>query len=289
MVKYIQIILQYVYPKRYEKMLPERVKENFSKNLENNLKNIEENSTEMYNILLKQKDSFVYNLNNKMYEIISNILKEYNVYRGFKKIACFSTDYKSTTMWGHYADGGNGFVIEYDMTEVIKKCNMNCNVETIKKCGTFGLNYLLAPVIYREKNYDGTDLLIQTIMYNILNDIFSSNETESEVKYFDYDTLFSLKLILNKNDVWNNEKEWRLIANLNSKTELCKPECILKCKPKKVYLGINMKEEHRNKIIAICKEKNIEYDEMQVNFFSADYSLESRTYFKENSKPLISI
>jgi hypothetical protein len=162
---------------------------------------------------------------------------------------------------------------------------MNCNKESLKKCNKLGLNYLLAPVIYREKSYDGTDYLIQEIMYNILSSIFTSEE----IKYFNNDTLFYLKLILNKSKEWEYEKEWRLMANFQLKTEQLTPECILKCKPKKVFLGAKMDKINREKIIEICKEKNIEYEEMQINYLSNDYSIETKSYFEKNNKPLIQV
>ena len=50
-----------------------------------------------------------------------------------------------------------------------------------------------------------------------------------------------------------------------------------------------MKEENRKKIIEICKRKNIEYDEMLVNYLSNDYSIETKSYLEKNNKPIIKL
>ena len=283
--KYVENIYQFGYPDRYGKMFSPNLKENFDKNLEENLKNKELMTEKLYDIFNNIKNNFIVNLNNNLSKLIIEIYKNIDIYRSYSKIACFSTTYNSTLMWGHYADGHKGFVVEYDMNEIIEKCIMNCNKESLKKCNKLGLNYLLAPVIYREKSYDGTDYLIQEIMYNILSSIFTSEE----IKYFNNDTLFYLKLILNKSKEWEYEKEWRLMANFQLKTEQLTPECILKCKPKKVFLGAKMDKINREKIIEICKEKNIEYEEMQINYLSNDYSIETKSYFEKNNKPLIQV
>ena len=56
-------------------------------------------------------------------------------------------------------------------------------------------------------------------MYNFLSIIFNSNNSNEQIQFSDTDTLFYLKLILNKSEAWSYEKEWRLVANLQSKTE----------------------------------------------------------------------
>lgn len=285
----IESISKFGYPDRYEKMLPEEKRKIFIENLKENLENKELATEKLYNFFSSNEINFINNLNNELVNLIKDIYINIDLYRSFKKIACFSTDYKSSLMWGHYADGNKGFVIEYNLSELIKKCSMKCKKENLKKCDSLGLNYLLVPVIYRKNSYDGTDFLIQNIMYNFLSIIFNSNNSNKQIKYFDTDTLFYLKLILNKSEAWSYEKEWRLVANLQSKTEQFTPECILKCRPKKIFLGARMKEENRKKIIEICKRKNIEYDEMLVNYLSNDYSIEAKSYLEKNDKPIIKL
>lgn len=286
---YIENYFQFGYPDRYGKMLPPSIKESFDKNLEENLKNKELMAEKLYEFFNSIKNSFVDNLNKNLEILIEKINNNIEIYRSFKKIACFSTTYRSALMWGLYADEKKGFVVEYDMSEIIKKCPMTCNKENLKNCSKLGLNYLLAPVIYRKQSYDGTDYLIQEIMYNMLSNIFILEKSEERIKYFNNDILLPLKLILNKSDVWKNEAEWRLIANLQLETKQFTPECILKCKPKKIFLGEKMTKNNRERIIKICNEKNIEYEETQNNYFSNSYSIETKSYFEKNNKPLIKI
>lgn len=287
--EYVEKLLKFGYPYEYKNMIPSEAKKSFSKNLEEGLKNKKLAIEKLYDFFDSNKVNFINNLNILLGDLIEKIYKNIDLYRSFKKIACFSTDYKSSLMWGHYADGNKGFVIEYNLSELIKKCSMKCKKENLKKCDSLGLNYLLVPVIYRKNSYDGTDFLIQNIMYNFLSIIFNPNNTNEQIKYFDTDTLFYLKLMLNKSEAWSYEKEWRLVANLQLKTEQFTPECILKCKPKKIFLGARMKEENRKKIIEICKRKNIEYDEMLVNYLSNDYSIETKSYLEKNNKPIIKL
>ena len=287
--EYVEKLLKFGYLYEYKNMIPSEAKKSFSKNLEEGLKNKKLAIEKLYDFFDSNKVNFINNLNILLGDLIEKIYKNIDLYRSFKKIACFSTDYKSSLMWGHYADGNKGFVIEYNLSELIKKCSIKCKKENLKKCDSLGLNYLLVPVIYRKNSYDGTDFLIQNIMYNFLSIIFNSNNSNDQIKYFDTDTLFYLRLILNKSEAWSYEKEWRLVANLQSKTEQFTPECILKCKPKKIFLGARMKEANKKKIIEICKRKNIEYDEMLVNYLSNDYSIETKSYLEKNNKPIIKL
>lgn len=273
------------YSDRYGNMLSLEVKKEFEENLMKNIKNKDKTIKMAKEIYELNKKEYIAYLNNLIGRIIEGIYRNFNIYRNIRKIACFSTDYKSMLMWGHYADGHKGFVAEYNMKEIIKKCKFECNVEQLKNCSKLGLDFLLVPVIYRENSYDGTDYLLQNIVYHILQNAYSSEK----VSYFDHDKLFALRLILNKSKDWEYEKEWRLVANIKSEIELGVPECILKCRPKKVLLGAKMKIEDKKRIINICKEKNIEYDEMQNNIFSKKYIVETKSNLEKNNKSLIKI
>ena len=101
-------------------MILSEAKKSFSKNLEDGLKNKKLAIEKLYDFFNSNKVNFINNLNILLGNLMEKIYKNIDLYRSFKKIACFSTDYKSSLMWGHYSDGNKGFVIEYDLSELKK-------------------------------------------------------------------------------------------------------------------------------------------------------------------------
>lgn len=283
--EFINILNENGYPSRFGKMLSPETKLNFDKNISEILKYKESNMEQIKKYIRDFGKIFINEVLNKEAEYLLNeIFRNNNIYRGFKKIACFTTNYESELMWGHYADSSKGFVIEYDLTEIINSCNFECG-DNIRGCQNLGLNYLLAPVIYKETRYDATDYLVQYLMFNTLSKI----ENQDNPRYFELDKLLYLKLLLYKSKEWKYENEWRLIGKTTNETIFEKPECILKCKPKKIYLGTKITTENKKKIIDICKKENILYDDMQIDYLGNEYSIKSKKYFEENNKPILKV
>lgn len=75
-----------------------------------------------------------------------------------RNIACLSEDNLSTVMWGHYADGHKGFAIEYDFKSQQTECEIVCDNKAV--CSNFALKLPIAPIIYSEKRFDASKLLI---------------------------------------------------------------------------------------------------------------------------------
>lgn len=162
-------------------------------------------------------------------------------------------------MWGYYTDNYQGFVIEYDFSEIIKNQILEFKDNKLE------FNYFIAPIIYTTERFDMTDILIQELVFNMLNSSLYDFEIKKGLKYFDIDKLLDIKIIFNKLDKWKHEKEWRLIINSKNYKKDGKAELIVKCNPTKVYLGMRMKEEDKNKIIEICKKNSIEYETFKQN------------------------
>ncbi|WP_122894117.1 DUF2971 domain-containing protein [Arcobacter peruensis] len=158
------------------------------------------------------------------------ILKDFNEkYRNKLKISSFSENHKSLLMWGHYANNHQGFCIEYDLS------SMNDN-ENLKK--------YLFPVKYSNERFDITDFYID----NVIN---------KEAK----DTNRLIHSVLYNSEDWEYEKEWRFViteSEYDSKT-------VSTPKPKAIYLGSQIKEEHKEQFIKVCKENDIDVYQMKLD------------------------
>lgn len=158
------------------------------------------------------------------------ILKDFNErYRNKLKISSFSEDHKSLLMWGHYANNHQGFCIEYNLS------SMDDN-ENLKK--------YLFPVTYSNERFDITDFYID----NVIN-------KESK------DTNRLIHSVLYKSEDWEYEKEWRFViteSEYDGKT-------VSTPKPKAIYLGSQIKEEHKEQFIKVCKENNIDVYQMKLD------------------------
>lgn len=158
------------------------------------------------------------------------ILKDFNErYRNKLKISSFSEDHKSLLMWGHYANNHQGFCIEYNLS------SMDDN-ENLKK--------YLFPVTYSNERFDITDFYID----NVIN-------KESK------DTNRLIHSVLYKSEDWEYEKEWRFViteSEYDGKT-------VSTPKPKAIYLGSQIKEEHKEQFIKVCKKNNIDVYQMKLD------------------------
>ena len=158
------------------------------------------------------------------------ILKDFNEkYRNKLKVSSFSEDNKSLLMWGHYANNHQGFCIEYDLS------SMDDN-ENFKK--------YLFPVKYSNERFDITDFYID----NVIN---------KEAK----DTNRLIHSVLYKSEDWEYEKEWRFViteSEYNGKT-------VSTPKPKSIYLGSQIKEDHKEQLIKVCKENDIDVYQMKLD------------------------
>lgn len=85
------------------------------------------------------------------------------------------------------------------------------------------------------------------------------------------DVYVLIKILLTKSTDWKYEKEWRLFKLQTDYFD--KHRCITKLKPSAVYLGINMTEDNKQRIIKICTEQNIPCYQMIPEYFSAAYEI----------------
>lgn len=117
------------------------------------------------------------------------------------RIGCLSEEEKSILMWSHYANNNQGICLEYDLS--------NCNVTD-----------LLYPVIYLEEPIDTTELCEERKNSNL--------------------ELAVLLSIITKYNIWNYEREWRIILGVYGGKELPDRTQIINIpNPSTIYLGKN--------------------------------------------------
>ena len=152
-------------------------------------------------------------------------------------IACFTEEYKSMLMWSHYSDYHKGICIKY------KKEDLNSISEIT-----------LDKVIYTDKrNYNIIDLI---------DNVVNTEGNEKIVAVND----FIQKSIFLKSKCWKYEKEWRMLyLKSNNDNEKDREGFNIKSpKPEAIYMGTKIKEEDRDLIINLCREKEIELYQMKM-------------------------
>lgn len=180
-------------------------------------------------------------------------------------ITCLSETNTSSLMWGHYADSHKGFCLEYDFSTVLGDCHRDCT--DIRNCPGFMMNYALAPVVYSQERFNATSGLYSLVMNSLIE------EMKIPVQKYYPDMFMPIKTLLTKSADWQYEKEWRLFKSPAEQFQ--KHCCMTRLKPSAVYLGINMADDHKSRIIQICKEQNIPCFQMIPNYFSSAYEIRS--------------
>lgn len=138
------------------------------------------------------------------------------------KVCSFCESPEQLLMWSHYSDFHKGFCVEYNI-------------------GAWAINdnrrRILYPVIYQDNFYDVTGHLIK--------------QTESG----HFNNLYPIISGATKSKEWEYEKEWRFIFNIGPSFE--KQNYSMNCQSK-VFLGSRMNSSDKERILEICRRKNIE-------------------------------
>ena len=155
-------------------------------------------------------------------------------------------------MWSHYANKHFGFCLEYDFTHSMLMRYPDLNMAKI----------MLLPVIYSEKRPLLSKMITDTkfkVQYMRTKKI-PNNVIESII----YGLLF-------KSLDWAYEHEWRIIGiNMNKPTMKLPPA-------RKLFLGANIEENTKSKLIEIANKKHILVYQMYLS--SDKYKFE---YYKVN-------
>lgn len=157
-------------------------------------------------------------------------------------IKCFSENWNNLLMWAHYADGGRGMCVEYDLAL------LNGNEPVLQH---------LFPVHYSSHRYikDGlTD--IHAEIQTIKNAIATGSELDDSAWLKDM-----MAFYLTKSSEWAYEQEWRIVVpqyNLpSSKSQLQITDGNIDfCCVSAVYLGCKMPIEKKRWIRHVVEKVN---------------------------------
>lgn len=187
-------------------------------------------------------ESLVHSDNNHNHENNSDILRE------VLKVCSFTTNPLSQKMWEDYANSSEGICVEYDI-----------NKKTYSKATN--IHNFLFPMIYTEKPCDLSEFVL------------SGDNTGWNGKFINY--LGVLKTLL-KSSEYKDEKEWRSIT-YNPLYSGRANHAI----PTSIYLGKNVSESTKEKVLQIAEKKYISVYQVIENEENIEYYsiFEPKIYF----------
>lgn len=148
------------------------------------------------------------------------------------KVTCLSERMDSPLMWSHYANKHFGFCLEYDFTHTMIK----------RYPDLIWAQLMLFPVIYNQKR-------------PLISKAFFNSKTKLHLlksKKLPPNLINNIMLgLLYKSEDWGYEKEWRILQLKSDKPTMKLPPA------RKVFLGVNIEEEAKQKVIEIAKQKKI--------------------------------
>ena len=151
------------------------------------------------------------------------------------RVACLSERMDSPLMWSHYANKHFGFCLEYDFTY--------SSIATIRKYPDIQMaKIILLPVIYTDKRPS----LSQSITSpKAMNELLKTKKLPAE-------TIAKIVFgLLHKGIDWSYEREWRMIGVNMTKPAMKLPP------PRKLFLGANIEETTKKRLVEIAKTKHI--------------------------------
>lgn len=151
-------------------------------------------------------------------------------YRSYAHSICFCEEGNDQYMMEKYADGGHGFVLEYD-------------ISSFKEILSVSGNNLL-PIAYTKYAYNATGFYKNLLLSVASNGYFGMMN--------DIDVLSLAKIQLIKEECYSKEHEWRLLLLTPSS------DGYIRIKPKSIKLGANLSREERIELKRISKDKGLE-------------------------------
>ncbi|MBR5782504.1 MAG: DUF2971 domain-containing protein [Bacteroidales bacterium] len=222
-----------------------------SRQIQNKIQNATDDDIDKYSLFIMKPEDIL-----KQVDTILEKAESYLRSRTF--IACFSETVKSVTMWSHYAKSHKGFVLEYDLRNIVTKCT-NCKEKFNCDDRVF---YILYPIVYDKKRYDASAFV----------EMFFVRELGVDVKV--PDVMFFNKGALYKSPQWKYEKEWRLF--LNKKYSEYSQYLDIEVKPQAIYYGKDISEINKKILSEMAKKKGIREYQMYIDIQSEDYALKYR-------------
>lgn len=169
----------------------------------------------------------------------------------FSTIACFSEDVQSILMWSHYADSHKGFALEYDFRPTFSK--------PLPRVGIY-------PVVYSDNRYDASAILAWAFF------------TVMGIKAINPDMVSTMKSALHKSQLWEYEKEWRMIDS--GPHDVLKPTpSTIKYRTTSIYYGQNISQDNKARLHRIAQKKDIKEFEMYIDIGAIGCEMRYRPSF----------
>lgn len=170
-------------------------------------------------------------------------------------ICSLAEDYDNRLMWAHYTNDHTGFCIGYK-TEQMKK--------------------FLYKVKYKNEIFDITNDIIKIMIY--------PENSKLDIKKFKPN-----QMVIQKDDIWKYEREWRLInpvtiddiSNFKFNDDLKRTKgYTYPLEPTVIYLGTKISEENKNELMKIAQEQDLAVNQMIMD--ENKYQLRYETIYKVN-------
>lgn len=174
-------------------------------------------------------------------QVIETVLQRAGELRKRLRCACFTEAKESEKMWNEYANNGEGFCLEYQLSNCIYECECECD----SACDMTLVTSLL-PVVY-----DG-----QANVYNqshVLAGYYDGWPFPSGEEH-----LVKLIMALHKRPQYSQEREWRLLAE---DCGGCKGNVFLRIPPSKIILGFRCSNDMRFQLRKIAEKRGIPVEE----------------------------
>lgn len=160
------------------------------------------------------------------------------------RIACFSEQYDSMLMWGHYAQGHTGICVEY---ETPLFCSLLMESVFPPNYAPIGNNISLLPVVYRDERYDYS---LGIVNYYKNLSYLRSNLDACKKKL---DCWRDFRISCFKSKEWEYEKEWRLIESVIDCANTPRFHSIPFGKMTRIFLGCRISELNKKIVRNLIK------------------------------------
>ncbi len=177
------------------------------------------------------------------------------------RIGCFTESVESKFMWDTYADGYQGFALDYDLRSYIIACMAK------------GIPAYIFPVIYSDERPDLSIDESNYYLFEKLQEKGMLNMLEPFKPFLDSNMLSPHKPFLYKDkEEYGHEREWRLLHYdekcTNDYMEIPDMGCL-----KAIYYGPDIKEDDYEKLHQIAFQKGIAEYKVKIDENSRKYSL----------------
>ncbi len=224
------------------------------------------NTDEFIDSCMSKRDAFLDYVQQNFQKVSSSLQKS-------TYIACMSESVCSPIMWAHYADNQQGFAIEYQFPYRFLYPNIYFDLDIDSNSNRYGWRSLL-PVLYSRIRTDGTVLADWYCLCEMAEKI--GVDLKYDYSAYIPDTLLKTKLCIQKALEWSYEREWRLIITVEWPPKPGDSSASIKKSATAIYLGSNIADDHKNKLIEIALKKCIHVYEMYVDYTFKPHELKYR-------------